>query len=305
VIEGLEPRAAVDIYALATVLYELLAGFTPFGGGHTGAVLRRHVTESVAPLPGLPEDLWRVIAQCLAKAPASRLRATELAARLREQLPSLAGQPVLRVSHPDSSAPRISEYDDGYDPHGPDDADDMDDLGHTATRQRTARRRGPAVPLVPGAQPDSSRDTHTSLRRPNREELAAFAEASRQERAAREAASARPGSGSTHRRPGARRSSAGSNVRRRRRLLVGVLALLVAAGALSAYKAFAGEAGGSAGSPGSGPSGSPTASASASSTAQADELEQVPVAGGTRAPSSVTVPLPGRPTGIPVGVPSP
>lgn len=305
VIEGLEPRAAVDIYALATVLYELLAGFTPFGGGHTGAVLRRHVTESVAPLPGLPEDLWRVIAQCLAKAPASRLRATELAARLREQLPSLAGQPVLRVSHPDSSAPRISEYDDGYDPHGPDDADDMDDLGHTATRQRTARRRGPAVPLVPGAQPDSSRDTHTSLRRPNREELAAFAEASRQERAAREAASARPGSGSTHRRPGARRSSAGSNVRRRRRLLVGVLALLVAAGALSAYKAFAGEAGGSAGSPGRGPSGSPTASASASSTAQADELEQVPVAGGTRAPSSVTVPLPGRPTGIPVGVPSP
>lgn len=29
IIEGLEPRAAVDIYALATVLYELLAGFTP------------------------------------------------------------------------------------------------------------------------------------------------------------------------------------------------------------------------------------------------------------------------------------
>lgn len=31
VIEGLPARAAVDIYALATVLYELLAGFTPFG----------------------------------------------------------------------------------------------------------------------------------------------------------------------------------------------------------------------------------------------------------------------------------
>ncbi|MBK3590479.1 protein kinase, partial [Streptomyces sp. MBT57] len=52
IVEGLPPRAAVDIYALATVLYELLAGFTPFGGGHPGAVLRRHVTETVVPLPG-------------------------------------------------------------------------------------------------------------------------------------------------------------------------------------------------------------------------------------------------------------
>ena len=54
IVEGLPPRAAVDIYALATVLYELLAGFTPFGGGHPGAVLRRHVTETVVPLPGHP-----------------------------------------------------------------------------------------------------------------------------------------------------------------------------------------------------------------------------------------------------------
>ncbi len=37
IIEGLLPRASVDVYALATVLYELLAGFTPFGGGHPGA----------------------------------------------------------------------------------------------------------------------------------------------------------------------------------------------------------------------------------------------------------------------------
>lgn len=51
IVEGLPPRASVDIYALATVLYELLAGFTPFGGGHPGAVLRRHVTETVVPCP--------------------------------------------------------------------------------------------------------------------------------------------------------------------------------------------------------------------------------------------------------------
>lgn len=311
VIEGLEPRAAVDIYALATVLYELLAGFTPFGGGHTGAVLRRHVTESVAPLPGLPDDLWRVIAQCLAKAPASRLRATELAARLREQLPSLAGQPVLRVSHPDASAQSASEYDDGYDPHGPDDADDQGDqgdLGRGSTRQRTAaRRRGPAVPLVPGAQPDSSRDTHTSLRRPNREELVAFAEASRQERAAREGAAARPGSGSTHRRPGSRRSAAGTHVRRRR-VLVGVLALLVAAGALGAYKAFAGENDGSAGAPGGDSSNSPSSNSPSTGptdgttpTDGTDPGSTTQAAGSERAAG--TVAGWGELTGIPVGGP--
>ena len=82
IVEGLPPRASVDIYALATVLYELLAGFTPFGGGHPGAVLRRHVTETVVPLPGIPDELWQLIVQCLAKAPASRLRASELGVRL-------------------------------------------------------------------------------------------------------------------------------------------------------------------------------------------------------------------------------
>ncbi|GAA3232300.1 hypothetical protein GCM10020256_47590 [Streptomyces thermocoprophilus] len=84
IVEGLPPRAAVDIYALATVLYELLAGFTPFGGGHPGAVLRRHVTETVVPLPGIPDELWQLLVQCLAKAPrlpAARLRAGGAAAR--------------------------------------------------------------------------------------------------------------------------------------------------------------------------------------------------------------------------------
>ncbi|MBM7092867.1 serine/threonine protein kinase, partial [Streptomyces sp. S12] len=89
-----------DIYALATVLYELLAGFTPFGGGHPGAVLRRHVTETVVPLPGIPDELWQLLVQCLAKAPASRLRASELGARLRELLPLLAGMPPLDVDEP-------------------------------------------------------------------------------------------------------------------------------------------------------------------------------------------------------------
>ncbi|WP_344417010.1 serine/threonine-protein kinase, partial [Streptomyces glomeratus] len=154
IVEGLPPRAAVDIYALATVLYELLAGFTPFGGGHPGAVLRRHVTETVVPLPGIPEELWQLIVQCLAKAPASRLRASELASRLREQLPLLAGMPPLDVDEPGTEP--TEEPLEAAAPGEP----------------AVARVRRGAVPLVPGAKPDSNRDTHTSMRVPGPDELA-------------------------------------------------------------------------------------------------------------------------------------
>ncbi|WP_159768080.1 serine/threonine-protein kinase [Streptomyces sp. HM190] len=172
IVEGLPPRAAVDIYALATVLYELLAGFTPFGGGHPGAVLRRHVTETVVPLPGIPEELWQLLVQCLAKAPASRLRASELAARLREQLPLLAGMPPLDVDEPGTQAQ--AAYEEAQAP---------------APRERV--RRG-AVPLVPGAKPDSNRDTHTSMRVPAPDELAGGARGTA--RVPRAAGAPRPGS---------------------------------------------------------------------------------------------------------------
>ncbi len=157
IVEGLPPRAAVDIYALATVLYELLAGFTPFGGGHPGAVLRRHVTETVVPLPGIPEELWQLLVQCLAKAPASRLRASELSARLRDQLPLLAGMAPLDVDEPGSE----------------DEQAPVRGVRRTVPAAPHARRAAPsasAVPLVPGSAPDSNRDTHTSMRVPRPDE---------------------------------------------------------------------------------------------------------------------------------------
>ncbi|WP_225096160.1 serine/threonine-protein kinase [Streptomyces sp. CoH27] len=194
IVEGLPPRASVDIYALATVLYELLAGFTPFGGGHPGAVLRRHVTETVVPLPGIPEELWQLLVQCLAKAPASRLRASELAARLREQLPSLTGMPPLDVDEPDQSEEPAQES--------------------AAEPAEPVRRRG-AVSLVPGAKPDSNRDTHTSMRVPGPDELAGGAHGTA--RAPRAAGAPRPGS-ARHR-----------AVVRRRRVTLGVAGVVLAA----------------------------------------------------------------------------
>ncbi|UUU22565.1 serine/threonine-protein kinase [Streptomyces sp. DSM 40750] len=211
IVEGLPPRAAVDIYALATVLYELLAGFTPFGGGHPGAVLRRHVTETVVPLPGIPEELWQLLVQCLAKAPASRLRASELAARLREQMPLLAGMPPLDVDEPGT------ESGDGYE-EAPAEA--------AAPRERV--RRG-AVPLVPGAKPDSNRDTHTSMRVPGPDELAGGARGTA--RVPRAAGTPRPGSARNR----------GSAVRRRRITLSAAAVALIAAVGVGTWAVTSGD----------------------------------------------------------------
>lgn len=212
IVEGLPPRAAVDIYALATVLYELLAGFTPFGGGHPGAVLRRHVTETVVPLPGIPEELWQLLVQCLAKAPASRLRASELGARLRELLPLLAGIPPLEVDEPGEEETELRPaYDEPQ--HTPDDDE--------------PRRRG-AVPLVPGSAPDSNRDTHTSMRVPAPDELVGGPLGTAR---APRAPGPRPGS--------ARNKSAAV---RKRRLTLGVAtAVLVAAVAVGGWLATGGD----------------------------------------------------------------
>ena len=204
IIEGLPPRASVDVYALATVLYELLAGFTPFGGGHPGAVLRRHVTETVAPLPGIPDELWQLIVQCLAKGPASRLRASELAARLRELLPGLAGIPPLDIDEPEDE---------------PRSAPDTVREGASYEAQPAPPRRRGAVPLVPGGVPDSSRDTHTSMRVPTPAELAGGAHGTA--RAPRAAGQRRAGS-ARHRSPAETR---------RRRIKLGAAAVALAAAA--------------------------------------------------------------------------
>lgn len=213
IVEGLPPRASVDIYALATVLYELLAGFTPFGGGHPGAVLRRHVTETVAPLPGIPEELWQLIVQCLAKAPASRLRASELGARLREQLPVLAGIPPLDVDEPEAG-----------DPH--EEAEPVRAAGQPGPPRERVRRG--AVPLVPGARPDSNRDTHTSMRVPGPDELAGGARGTA--RVPRAAGAPRPG------------SARNRVIARRRRVTLGLAALvLTAAVGVGAWLAASGD----------------------------------------------------------------
>lgn len=65
-----------DIYSLACVVYEMLAGVPPFAGRSARAVMARHVTEAPPPVrmlrPDAPATVERALARALAKDPRER-----------------------------------------------------------------------------------------------------------------------------------------------------------------------------------------------------------------------------------------
>jgi hypothetical protein len=79
----------VDVYAAGIVLYELLAGRTPFGGGPAMAILRRHLDEAPERPDGLPDALWQLLSEMLAKQPELRPTAALAAERLVALVPAL------------------------------------------------------------------------------------------------------------------------------------------------------------------------------------------------------------------------
>ena len=106
IILGGPPSPASDIYAVGVILYEMLTGTTPFGGGKPMDIFTRHVLDPLVPpslrFPQLaiPRSLEEVIEHAMAKEPENRFTG---ALAFASALADVHITPPSRSPHPEVS----------------------------------------------------------------------------------------------------------------------------------------------------------------------------------------------------------
>ncbi|AFV91069.1 Serine/threonine protein kinase [Acidipropionibacterium acidipropionici ATCC 4875] len=81
IILGRAPTPASDLYSFGIMLYEMVAGRTPFAAPSREAVMHAHMAQEPARPDGLSERMWQIISCCLAKDPAGRPASAQVLAR--------------------------------------------------------------------------------------------------------------------------------------------------------------------------------------------------------------------------------
>ena len=114
VIRGAGSSHLADLYAVGVILYELITGSTPFGGGSALDILQRHLHEDVVPpalrCPDLtlPPVLERVVMRALRKEPARRFAsAAAFSAALTNAARCLGSVPACRATRFSTQAPTL------------------------------------------------------------------------------------------------------------------------------------------------------------------------------------------------------
>jgi serine/threonine-protein kinase len=121
VIRGEGSTPSSDLYAAGVILYELLTGQTPFGGGDSSEIVQRHLSERVVP-PSLrrvdveiPSTLERIVLRSLDKDPRERIEsAAAFAEALEVTLPGLDDRVPIRrhkTARGIETVPRVGRLD--------------------------------------------------------------------------------------------------------------------------------------------------------------------------------------------------